>query len=148
MDEPTSTSPPTGSLNRDAIVAANEATYAAWNAHDPDGVAAVFAEDAVVVDLGVGEVRGRAAIRARVAAMLAGFPDLRLERKLLLVDADANADEWVMTGTHRGDYFGIPATGRGVEIHGATVSRFGPDGLVVHDTNYVDVQGLVNQLSG
>ena len=26
----------------------NDATYAAWNAHDPDAVTAVFAEDAVV----------------------------------------------------------------------------------------------------
>jgi len=40
--------------SRSAIVAANEATYAAWNAHDADAVAAVLADDAVVVvDSGV-----------------------------------------------------------------------------------------------
>jgi len=39
--------------SRSAIDAANEATCAAWNAHDADAVAAVFADDAVVVDSGV-----------------------------------------------------------------------------------------------
>ena len=138
MDEP----------SRAAIVAANEATYAAWNAHDADAVAAVFADDAVIVDSGVGEVRGRAAIRARVAGMLAAFPDLRLDRRSLLVDAGANADEWTLTGTHLGEYFGIAPTGRRIEVDGATFSRFGADGLVVHDTNYIDVAGLLNQLAG
>jgi steroid delta-isomerase-like uncharacterized protein len=134
--------------SRDAVVAANEATYDAWNAHDADAVAAVFAEDAVVVDNGVGEARGRDAIRGRVAAMLAAFPDLRLERRSLLVDTAANADEWTLTATHQGEYLGFQPTGRRVVVHGATFSRFGPDGLVVHDTNYVDVPGLLSQLTG
>ena len=30
----------------------NDRTYAAWNAHDPDAVAAVFAEDAVLREAG------------------------------------------------------------------------------------------------
>jgi steroid delta-isomerase-like uncharacterized protein len=134
--------------SRDAIVAANEATYAAWNAHDADAVAAVFAEDAVVVDRGVGEVRGREAIRIRAAELLAAFPDLRLERGSLVVDDAANADEWTLRATHLGQYFGLAASGRPIAVHGATFSRFGPDGLVVHDTNYVDVQGLLSQLAG
>ena len=100
----------------------------------------MFAEDAVAVDNGVGEARARDAIRARVAAMLAAFPDLRLERKLLLVDEACNADEWLLTGTHRGEYLGIAPSGRRLEVHGATFSRFGHDGLVVHD-----VAGLLNQ---
>src|SRR5574342_61094 len=59
----------------------NEQTYAAWNAHDPDAVAAVFAEDAVLREAGrPEEIRGRAAIRARAAALLGAFPDFRLER--------------------------------------------------------------------
>jgi steroid delta-isomerase-like uncharacterized protein len=134
--------------SRAAIVAANEATYAAWNAHDAAAVAAVFADDAVVIDSGVGEVRGREAIRARVAGMLAAFPDLRLERRSLLVDDGANADEWTLTGTHLGEYSGIAATRRRIVVDGATFSRFGPDGLVVHDINYLDVAGLLNQLAG
>jgi hypothetical protein len=37
---------------RDQIIEANRATLAAGNAHDPDAVAAVFAADAVIRDVG------------------------------------------------------------------------------------------------
>ncbi|HWP66671.1 MAG TPA: ester cyclase [Candidatus Limnocylindria bacterium] len=125
----------------------NDRTYAAWNAHDPDAVAAVFAEDAVLREAGrPGEVRGRAAIRERAAALLAAFPDFHLERVILLVDGDRHADRWVMTGTHRGDLFGIAPTGRAVRVEGATFTQLGEDGLVVEDVHYVDYAGLLAQL--
>ena len=44
----------------------------AWNAHDADGVAACYAEDAVLYDVGLPDaVQGRAAIRDSVAGYLA-----------------------------------------------------------------------------
>jgi nuclear transport factor 2 (NTF2) superfamily protein len=48
------------------IVEANRATFAAWNAHDPEAVAAIFASDAVIRDVGNPDMlRGRDAIRDR-----------------------------------------------------------------------------------
>jgi steroid delta-isomerase-like uncharacterized protein len=126
----------------------NDATYAAWNAHDPDAVAAVFAEDAVVREVGgAGESRGRAAIRARAAALFTAFPDLRLERLELLIDGERHADRWRLRGTHSGSLFGIEPTGRTVRVEGATFSRLGRDGLVVEDVHMSDVAGLLAQLS-
>ena len=125
----------------------NDRTYAAWNAHDADAVAAVFAEDAVLREAGrPDEVCGRAAIRSRAAALLAAFPDFRLERVVLLVDGERHADRWIMTGTHRGELFGIPATGRSVRVEGATFTRLGADGLVVEDVHHLDYAGLTAQL--
>src|ERR1043165_705283 len=44
----------------------NDRTYAAWNAHDPDAVAAVFSTDAELFEAGRPEpFRGGAARRAR-----------------------------------------------------------------------------------
>jgi steroid delta-isomerase-like uncharacterized protein len=127
----------------------NDATYAAWNAHDPDAVAAVFAENAVLSEVGrPGEVRGRAAIRERAAMLLGAFPDFRLERIELVIDGDRHADRWVMTGTHRGPLFGLPATGRAVRVEGATFTRLGPDGLVAEDVHLTDFAGLMAQLGG
>ena len=132
---------------RAATLAANDATYAAWNAHDPDAVARVFAEDAVTRESGrPDELRGRAAIRARAAAMLAAFPDFRLERLALVIDGDRHADRWVMTGTHAGELFGMPPTGRTVRIEGATFTRLGADGLVVEDVHHTDFAALMGQL--
>src|SRR5690242_5125569 len=56
--------------------AVNDATYAAWNAHDAEAVAAVFADDAVLIEAGSPSVlRGRSAIRERATALLTAFPD-------------------------------------------------------------------------
>lgn len=135
--------------HRRRALAVNDATYAAWNAHDPDAVAAVFAEDAVVREVGTGqEARGRAAVRARAAALLAAFPDLRLERVELVIDGDRHADRWQLSGTHRGELFGIPPTGKRVRIDGATFTRLGADGLVVEDLHFADTLGLMAQLTG
>jgi steroid delta-isomerase-like uncharacterized protein len=127
----------------------NDATYAAWNAHDPDAVAAVFADDAVMREVGgAGEVRGRAAIRERAAALLTAFPDLHLERIDLVIDGERHADRWVFTGTHHGLLFGLAPTGRRVRVEGATFSRLGPHGLVVEDVHFSDLAGLMAQLTG
>ena len=88
------------------------------------------------------------AIRARAAALLAAFPDFHLERVELVIDGERHADRWVMTGTHRGELFGLPPTGRTVRVEGATFTRLGPYGLVVEDVHHSDLAGLFAQLGG
>jgi steroid delta-isomerase-like uncharacterized protein len=133
---------------RRLIRTANEETFRAWNAHDASAVAAVFAEDAIVEDVITREVlRGREAIRARTASLFDAFPDLALTRVMLLIDGTTNADQWVMRGTHRRPFLGIAPTGRAFEVRGATYSEFDETGLVVRDTNYVDVASLLAQIS-
>jgi steroid delta-isomerase-like uncharacterized protein len=130
------------------IVEANRATFAAWNAHDPDAVAAVFAEDATIRDVGSPEpVRGRDAIRQRAADLLAAFPDFRLSQLDLVVGESANADRWEVSGTHTGPFLGMEATGNRVQVEGATFSRFDANGLVVEDVHFWDVAALLTQLS-
>jgi steroid delta-isomerase-like uncharacterized protein len=132
---------------RAATLAVNDATYVAWNAHDPDAVAAVFAENALLRETGrPDEIRGRAAIRERAAMLLRGFSDFRLERLALVIDGDTHADRWVMTGVHDGELYGMPPTGRRVRIEGATFTRLGADGLVTEDVHFTDMAGLLAQL--
>ena len=129
------------------IVEANRATFAAWNAHDPDAVAAVFAQDATIRDVGSPEpVHGRDAIRQRAADMLVAFPDFRLSQLDLVVGESANADRWEVTGTHSGAFLGMEATGNRVQVEGATFSRFDANGLVVEDIHFWDVAALLSQL--
>lgn len=135
--------------HRRRALAVNDATYAAWNAHDPDAVAAVFGVDAVVREVATGqESRGRDAVRARAAALFTAFPDLTLERIDLVIDGERHADRWVLSGTHRGELFGMPATGKRVRIEGATFTRMGGDGLVAEDFHFSDMLGLMAQLNG
>jgi len=132
---------------REHTVRINDATYAAWNAHDADAVAVIFAEDAVLREAGTGvEVHGRAAIRERAVMLLTAFPDFRLDKLVLLVDGERHADRWVMTGTHRGDFFGMAPTGRSIRIEGATFTTLGDDGLVIEDVHFTDSASLAAQL--
>jgi steroid delta-isomerase-like uncharacterized protein len=131
------------------IVEANQATFAAWNAHDPDAVAAIFATDAVIRDVGSPDLlRGRDAIRRRAADLLAAFPDFRLRQLDLVVGEDSNADRWEASGTHSGPFLGMDATGNRMSVEGATFSRFDSGGLVVEDVNFLDVGTLLAQLGG
>ena len=132
---------------RERIQQANIASYAAWNGHDPDGVAAIFASDAQSVDVTSGVItRGRDAIRAVAVDRFTGFPDFSLERQMSLIDGNTTSDQWIMRATHTGDYMGLEPTGRPIEVCGATFSEFDDDGLVVRDTQYVDVPALLRQL--
>lgn len=125
----------------------NNQTYAAWNAHDPDAVAAVFAEDAVTRDAGNPNVaNGRGEVRMRAVELLTAFPDLRLERLDLVVDGPRHAGRWVLTGTHQGELLGIAPTGRSVRVEGATFTILNGDGLVAEDFHFVDIAGLLRQL--
>ena len=132
---------------RTRIHLANDATYAAWNGHDPDAIAAVFADHAEIVDVTSGVVlKGRDEIRATAVARLTGFPDFSLENQEHLVDGNRSANRWIMRGTHQAEYMGLPATGRQIEINGASFSEFNDDGFMIRDLHYVDVPALLRQL--
>ena len=92
-------------------------------------------------------LRGREAIRDRAAEVMAAFSDFRLERLVLLIDGDTNADRWRASGTHSGaPFLGIEPSGRSFDVEGASFSWFDADGLVVRDIHHWDVPSLLTQL--
>lgn len=107
-----------------AIRELGEQLLARWNAHDADGVAALCADDVVLVDPALPRPAvGRAAFRDTVASALAAFPDFRLERiGEPLIDADEGLVlvRFRMTGTMRGAWksANVAATGRAMDVRG------------------------------
>lgn len=125
----------------------NDATYAAWNAHDAAAVAAVFAEDARVRDSSVADWEiGRAAVQARAQRLMDAFPDLRLERQALVINGPHHADGWILPGTHAGAAFGMAPTGNPIRIEGATFTTRNDQGEVIEDVHHVDYATLFRQL--
>ncbi len=119
----------------------------AWNAHDADGVAACYADDAVRYDVGLPEpLRGRAAIRDSVAGYLAAFSDLHVSMDEPVVSGHRAAQEWKVTGTNDGQLFGIPPTGKGATTYGCATAEFGEDGLIQRAGNYWNAAALWQQL--
>ena len=120
----------------------------AWNAHDADGVAAGYAEDAVLYDVALPEpVSGRAAIRDSVAGYLAAFPDFHVEDLGdPIVSGNRAAQEWKVTGTNDGELMGMPPTGKSATTYGCGTVEFGDDGLIHRAGNYWNAAALMAQL--
>jgi predicted ester cyclase len=83
---------------------------ACCNAHD-FGRLHEFVEPEVTVD---GERRRLDDYAGALLAVVDAFPDYRWDLRHLLVDGEWIAAHFVDTGTHRGTFLGVPATGRAV----------------------------------
>ena len=89
---------------------------------------------------------GPEGVRAVLGAIRAGFPDHDAEVIHMVAEDDLVATYKTFTGTHTGDFFGIPATGRRATIRVMDFVRY-RDGLVVEHWNVVDLAGLQAQLA-
>ena len=94
---------------------------------------------------GLPELHGSDEFRAAVAADLEGFPDQTIVLEQILVDGDNVASRWTYRGTHTGDYYGIPPTGRAVV---STVLAFDRvvDGKLVENWTVFDNYAVMRQL--
>jgi steroid delta-isomerase-like uncharacterized protein len=88
---------------------------------------------------------GPAGLRPIVAAIRMAFPDLQFEIKDILATADAIAIRVVMRGTHRGDLFGSPATGKKIEVNQINIERI-EQGKIVEHWRVTDELALQRQL--
>jgi steroid delta-isomerase-like uncharacterized protein len=88
---------------------------------DLDAVGALLTDDFVAH---FGEPRlDRAAYFQFVRAFHVGFPDLRNTIEQQLGQGDLVASRTVWTGTHRGEFLGVPATGKQVRFEALSLSR-------------------------
>ena len=132
---------------RAAILGALDQQDAAFNRHDAAGVAALYADDAIVRDQAAGDpMRGRRAVEEFIGGYMAAFPDLRWERVGVEIDGTVGVEQWRASGTHDGDLPGLPATHRQMSIEGCSVLHFGEDGLVHAEENYWDEAAMLRQL--
>jgi len=116
------------------------------NAQDLDGaLVEIVAENFVELNPLPGQGPGRAGLADVLAMMFAGFPDLRWTLHDTLVEGDRVMGFSTWTGTHEGEFMGIPATGRTATIQAWTIDRF-RDGIFVESRIIMDVAGLLGQL--
>jgi steroid delta-isomerase-like uncharacterized protein len=60
---------------------------------------------------------------AFISAFTTGLPDAQISVEVSLGERDLVATRWTITGTHRGTFQGVPATGRQVTMTGIELSR-------------------------
>lgn len=88
---------------------------------------------------------GRAGVKAFVADLRRGFPDLQVEVLDLIAEGDRVVARVVGRGTHRGDYLGLAPTGRPFAAEAIDVFRV-QDGLLAEHWDVMDFYGLMLQL--
>lgn len=91
------------------------------------------------------EMRGRAAFCDYMRCVQAAFPDFHNEVQEMIAEGDRVVARLMYTGTHRGEIFGVAATGKTVSYAGAAFFRI-ENSQVVQGWVLGDVAGLVEQL--
>ena len=83
--------------------------------------------------------------RQFISAIFEAFPGLSVTQELVLSDGDKVTYINTYSGTHKGDFMGIPATGKDISVRSigiAQVSR----GQIVEEWENLDELGLMQQL--
>ena len=75
----------------------------------------------------------------------AAFPDLQITVEDMIAEGDLVVTRWTARGTHQGEYMGIPASGKSVQVTGVNIGRF-ENGKVVENWANSDQLGLLQQL--
>lgn len=89
--------------------------------------------------------RSAAELRTFGEGFFSGFPDVAFELTSRCADGLRGGAEWIMRGTHKGDLPGMPATGRRVEVRGASAFEFRGD-KICRCSDYWDMATLLKQL--
>ena len=82
---------------------------------------------------------------AAVAATHAALPDLVVTVHDQVAETDTVVTRWSATGTHAGDFAGVPATGRRVTVTGIHIHRVRHGRLIEH-WEELDPLGVLRQL--
>ncbi len=113
------------------------------------GNMAVF-EDLVAAEIvvhgpGFPDLQGREAFRQSFRGFRAAFPDFHGTLEDLVAEGDRVVARWAESGTHRGDYAGIAATGKALTWTGMSIYRLA-NGKVTEMWVQMDDLGILRQL--
>lgn len=92
-----------------------------------------------------GVPQGRVGLKRTVAIFRAGLPDLRSTIETTVVEGDLVVTRLTITGTHLGNFLGVPATGKTIRFAGLDVHRV-RNGRVVESWHVEDLLGALGQL--
>jgi len=103
-----------------------------FNRHNLDAADAYVASDCVDYSGFPGQPAGLAGMKARWGMMLSAFPDFEITIDDLVAEDDKVSMRATGRGTHRGEFFGVPATGKPVVFTEINLSRILHGQMVEH----------------
>ncbi len=90
-------------------------------------------------------VVGIEAVKDYYNNFLDGFSDIEFTMKNVFGQNDNLVKHWNFKGTHTGTFFGIPATGRTVDLDGTTIIKM-KNGKIAQEQDFFDNMAFMSQL--
>ena len=88
---------------------------------------------------------GSEGVRAVVEMFRSGMPDLRVVIEDMIAEGDKVATRYTLEGTHEGELFGVPPTGRRLSIKSISVERVS-EGKIREHWRITDTLDMMQQL--
>jgi steroid delta-isomerase-like uncharacterized protein len=92
-----------------------------------------------------GSAVGPNAYKTQVQRFIAAFPDLHFSIDDYLCDKDKVVATWTITGTHKGELFGVAPTNKKVSVPGITIHQLA-NGKILDSQAMWDVLGMMCQI--
>lgn len=117
----------------------------AWTSRNPAALAEVYADDALVTSPMFPRVEGRAAIERSFESLFRVFPDWAITFEDTCISGQRAMQLCQVRATHRGEFMGIPGTGRRMEFDCVLVLDF-KDGFIQRERRIYDFTGMLIQV--
>ena len=105
----------------------------------------ITVEDFVELDPLPGQGPGREGLKQILAVLFTAFPDQLWTLEEQAAEGEKVWSRFTWRGTHRGEFMGIPPTGRAVTVKGMVIDRF-VDGKWTESRILMDNLGMMQQL--
>jgi steroid delta-isomerase-like uncharacterized protein len=120
--------------------------YEFLSAGDIDGFGELIADDLVEHEETPGLAPTKEGVKQFFQMYRAAFPDLRMEAQDVIASGDKVVVRVRATGTHQGEFMGMPATGKSFDVELIDIVRFGDDGLAHEHWGIFDALKMMQQL--
>jgi steroid delta-isomerase-like uncharacterized protein len=120
--------------------------YEAINSRDLDAFGGLMADDFIEHEETPGLAPSKDGVLAFFAMQLAAFPDMRMHVQDVVADGGKVVARVRFTGTHSGDFMGMPATGRSVDANLFDMFVIGDDGMALEHWGVMDQLAIMQQL--
>ena len=116
-----------------------------WKEGELDAVDELLAEDWEHGSPPPGMPPTREGLKQFAGMMHQAIPDLSMTVNDTVAEGDKVVQRWTAKGTHRGEFFGVSATGNPVEFSGISIYQL-RDGKIVRDWTIPNMLPLLEQI--
>ncbi|MDP6580172.1 MAG: ester cyclase [Vicinamibacterales bacterium] len=116
-------------MTRDEIAALLDRYFAAMRARDVDALMPMHIDKCTWDGPAIGTLKGKDQVEEAYRRMIAWFPDMEFEQHRLLLDGHRAVAVWTFSGTHEGEFAGLPGTGKRISFDVLVAIRFEGTGI-------------------